>query len=84
MRSLRCTWVLSRQDWKAVQEESAALVASVGEAEQARWTVWPVEAWNIGKVDVVWTGLLSIQRGMGEVVVDMVVVWVIKGQRSVM
>lgn len=36
-----------------------------------------------GKVEVIWMGLLLIQRGMGEVGVDMVV-WEIKGQRSVM
>ena len=67
MRSRRVTWVVLRQDLKAFQEESTALVASDGEAEEAWWTMEPLLAWVTGMDEDVDTGWLSIQRGIVEV-----------------
>jgi hypothetical protein len=72
MRSRRTTWVVLRQDLKAVQEEETAAVASEAEAEEAWWTMELVLAWVTGMEEDVVTGLLSIQRGIVEVVsIDM-------------
>jgi hypothetical protein len=60
-------WDVLRQEVKAAWLEVAASVACWRDAEAAWWTVDPVEAWTVGKVEDVCTGLLSIQSGIGEV-----------------
>ena len=66
-------WVVERQDLKAEKEDAAAWVASVVEAEETWWMVLEVLAWVTGMVVCVWMGLLSIQRGTVDSVVEAMV-----------
>jgi hypothetical protein len=78
MRSRRAVCVLLRQERKAVQEEDAARVASLGVAEDEWWIVLEVAACTIGNwVDVV-MGALSIQSGMLEFGDDIMVQIVVR------
>lgn len=63
-------WGVVRQDLKAVCAEAAARTASSGDADEASCTGVSAAVLVTANVFVVYTGLLSIQRGTMESSLD--------------